>query len=136
MGLLPPRCVPLCSDSARAELIVRLPTGFYSDNSIEKFDSPAVSAAVLCPDDRYPHDWLPQNFVMHAKWLAYGRPSNRCECKPCSKTPQLDISARLTLGGAQISEPKDEAPSARSQAARSRSRRSTRARGRAIPHRD
>ncbi|KAL5536206.1 hypothetical protein ACEPAF_27 [Sanghuangporus sanghuang] len=73
--------------------------GFYKDNSIEKFDSPA-------------------NFVMHAKWLAYGRPPNCCECKPCSETPQREISARLTLGGAKISIPRDDVTSTRTQAVR------------------
>ena len=32
---------------------------------------------------------------MHAKWLAYGCPKGRCQCRYCSKTKQGDITRRL-----------------------------------------
>ncbi|EJC99915.1 uncharacterized protein FOMMEDRAFT_22921, partial [Fomitiporia mediterranea MF3/22] len=73
--------------------------GFHRDGSVEKFDSPA-------------------NFVLHAKWLAYGCPPSICGCKPCSRRSQRDISNQLTLGGAKISQPRDESTTTKASAAR------------------
>ena len=40
-----------------------------------------------------------QEFALHAKWLAYGMPSDAsgtlCMCHYCAKVPQGDISAQL-----------------------------------------
>ncbi|KAH8119246.1 hypothetical protein DFH11DRAFT_432085 [Phellopilus nigrolimitatus] len=43
----------------------------------------------------------PEEFVLHAKWLAYGGPKDpyddhpRCGCRYCSKTPQSEIARML-----------------------------------------
>ena len=74
--------------------------GFKSDGTHgQVFRSAAVSRAVanhLPPINSIQPNHDPfQEFALHAKWLAYGRPKGACECKYCSRTSQKVIAARL-----------------------------------------